>query len=193
MVGAQAPEARLQCSPHEGRLPALWPLALRVLLAALVENVSKLGRELDPVPVRAEHATHELLVRPLAIGVARLEEGNAQVERLEQEALARLLAHLAPPGRAKRPSPEADLRCLEVGVAEAARPHARSLVSLSRTSGRRIGRSHDPIGSSGAMASGGSNDPRGPGFLLTAQGWPYLLVPFIPLAIALELANASAT
>ena len=22
-----------------------------------------------------------------------------------------------------------------------------------------------------------------PGFLLTAQGWPYLLVPFIPLAI----------
>jgi Ca2+:H+ antiporter len=43
------------------------------------------------------------------------------------------------------------------------------------------------------MASGGSNDSRGPGFLLTAQGWPYLLVPFIPLAIALDLANASAT
>jgi Ca2+:H+ antiporter len=43
------------------------------------------------------------------------------------------------------------------------------------------------------MASGGSNDPRGPGVLLTAQGWPYLLVPFIPLAIALDLANASAT
>jgi Ca2+:H+ antiporter len=43
------------------------------------------------------------------------------------------------------------------------------------------------------MASGGSNDSRGPGFLLTAQGWPYLLVLFIPLAIALDLANASAT
>jgi Ca2+:H+ antiporter len=43
------------------------------------------------------------------------------------------------------------------------------------------------------MASGGSNGPRGPGFLLTAQGWPYMLVPFIPLAIALELAHASAT
>jgi Ca2+:H+ antiporter len=43
------------------------------------------------------------------------------------------------------------------------------------------------------MASGGSNDPRGPGFLLTAQGWPYLLLPFIPLAIVLELAHASAT
>ena len=32
-----------------------------------------------------------------------------------------------------------------------------------------------------------------PGFLLTSQGWPYLLVPFIPLAIVLELAHASAT
>ena len=27
-------------------------------------------------------------------------------------------------------------------------------------------------------------------FLLTADGWPYLLVPFIPIAIALELAHA---
>jgi Ca2+:H+ antiporter len=30
-------------------------------------------------------------------------------------------------------------------------------------------------------------------FLKTAQGWPYLLTPFIPLAVALELAHASAT
>jgi Ca2+:H+ antiporter len=29
-------------------------------------------------------------------------------------------------------------------------------------------------------------------FLLTAQGWPYLLTPFIPLAVVLELAHASA-
>src|SRR5215218_7872433 len=28
-------------------------------------------------------------------------------------------------------------------------------------------------------------------FLLSAQGWPYLLVPFIPIAIALELAGES--
>jgi Ca2+:H+ antiporter len=31
------------------------------------------------------------------------------------------------------------------------------------------------------------------GFLLSGDGWPYLLVPFIPLAIALELLHASAT
>ena len=43
------------------------------------------------------------------------------------------------------------------------------------------------------MASGGSNAPAGLGFLLTAQGWPYMLVPFIPLAIVLEVAHASAT
>ena len=31
------------------------------------------------------------------------------------------------------------------------------------------------------------------GFLTSAQGWPYLLTPFIPAAIALELAHAEAT
>src|SRR5919106_6748312 len=30
-----------------------------------------------------------------------------------------------------------------------------------------------------------------PSFLLTPHGWPYLLVPFIPLAVALELAHAA--
>ncbi len=33
----------------------------------------------------------------------------------------------------------------------------------------------------------------GLGFFVSAQGWPYLLVPFIPMAVALDLANASAT
>jgi Ca2+:H+ antiporter len=38
-----------------------------------------------------------------------------------------------------------------------------------------------------------SSPPRSPGrFLLSAQGWPYLLVPFIPVAIVLEVAHASA-
>src|SRR3712207_597866 len=30
-------------------------------------------------------------------------------------------------------------------------------------------------------------------FLLSSEGWPYLLVPFIPLAVALELAHAEAS
>ncbi len=42
------------------------------------------------------------------------------------------------------------------------------------------------------MATDGSDEPRGVRFLLTAQGWPYLLLPFIPLALALDLAHASA-
>jgi len=33
---------------------------------------------------------------------------------------------------------------------------------------------------------------RGVGFLFSPDGWPYLLVPFIPIAVALELAHASA-
>jgi Ca2+:H+ antiporter len=44
--------------------------------------------------------------------------------------------------------------------------------------------------SSGAPERGGFDLRR---FLLSGTGWPYLLVPFIPLAIALELAHASAT
>jgi Ca2+:H+ antiporter len=42
----------------------------------------------------------------------------------------------------------------------------------------------------GAPERGGFNLRR---FLFSSSGWPYLLVPFIPIAIALELAHASAT
>jgi Ca2+:H+ antiporter len=38
---------------------------------------------------------------------------------------------------------------------------------------------------------GGQQPSFGISFMKTPQGWPYLLVPFIPLAIALELAHAS--
>jgi Ca2+:H+ antiporter len=51
----------------------------------------------------------------------------------------------------------------------------------------------DTIGSPVAMATGGSEGVRGPRFLLTAKGWPYLLVPFIPIAIALDITHASPT
>jgi Ca2+:H+ antiporter len=38
----------------------------------------------------------------------------------------------------------------------------------------------------------GPRRPRfGPGFFFTPYGWPYLLLPFIPLAVALELAHAA--
>jgi Ca2+:H+ antiporter len=44
--------------------------------------------------------------------------------------------------------------------------------------------------STGAPERGGFNLRR---FLFSGTGWPYLLVPFIPVAIALELAHASAS
>jgi Ca2+:H+ antiporter len=44
--------------------------------------------------------------------------------------------------------------------------------------------------SSGAPERGGFDLRR---FLFSSAGWPYLLVPFIPIAIGLELAHASAT
>ena len=44
--------------------------------------------------------------------------------------------------------------------------------------------------STGAPQQGGFNLRR---FLLSGSGWPYTLVPFIPLALALELSHASPT
>jgi Ca2+:H+ antiporter len=45
-----------------------------------------------------------------------------------------------------------------------------------------------------AVSSPGSTSARSPfRFLTSAQGWPYLLTPFIAIAIALELAHASPT
>jgi len=50
------------------------------------------------------------------------------------------------------------------------------------------------VNARGSGDPGGEPTPsrRSPRFLLTAHGWPYLLVPAIPLAIVLELAHASA-
>jgi len=42
------------------------------------------------------------------------------------------------------------------------------------------------------VEAGDTNRPRGLRFLLSAQGWPYLLTPFIPAAVGLELAHAEA-
>jgi Ca2+:H+ antiporter len=47
---------------------------------------------------------------------------------------------------------------------------------------------------SALMSTGPSSDRASFGrWLLTADGWPYLLVPLIPIAVALELAHAGAT
>jgi Ca2+:H+ antiporter len=43
-----------------------------------------------------------------------------------------------------------------------------------------------------SQQSGPKRPSFGPRFLLSAQGWPYLLIPFIPIAVALELAHAAA-
>ena len=46
--------------------------------------------------------------------------------------------------------------------------------------------------SSQAADAGGHGPSLSPKFFFSPHGWPYLLVPFIPLAIALELAHAAA-
>src|SRR5512144_112948 len=41
------------------------------------------------------------------------------------------------------------------------------------------------------MADGSPQDARGAAFLFSAKGWPYLLAPFIPIAIVLDVAHAN--
>jgi Ca2+:H+ antiporter len=47
------------------------------------------------------------------------------------------------------------------------------------------------VEASEALPDGPRRPRLGPGFFFTPYGWPYLLLPFIPLAIALELAHAA--
>src|SRR6187200_2552963 len=123
MIGPQPPKARLERRSHERAVPTLRALTLRVLAPPRFEHVAELGGELYLAAVRSEHAPDELLVRTLAIGIAGLEEGDPELERLVHQALALRLADVTPPARAERPRPEADLRRLEVGIAETPSSH----------------------------------------------------------------------
>ena len=124
VVRAQAPQRGLERAPRVLRRPVVRALGLLVVRAVGVEDVAELGRELVGVagPAAAlEGGAHELLVEALAVGVAGVEEGDAEIERAGDEPVGVLV--LAPPVRAERPRPEADRRGLETAVTEAAPPH----------------------------------------------------------------------
>src|SRR5918995_3148074 len=126
-IRAQAAQARLERLAHKWSVPALGPLALRVLAAPGAELIAELGRELDLVPVAREHPADQLLVGASPVRVAGVEEADPQLERPQQQALPLGLAHVTPPIGAQGPGAEPDLGRLEVGVPEAAAAHAVSL------------------------------------------------------------------
>jgi Ca2+:H+ antiporter len=66
-----------------------------------------------------------------------------------------------------------------------------STVASRATGGRRTGAMLPPPGGAAWSASNLRRFVK-LRFLMTSQGWPYLLVPFIPIAIALELVHAGA-
>jgi hypothetical protein len=122
-IGAQPGQARLERLAHERAVPALAALALGMLAATRAQLVPELRRELDLVAVGGEHPPHELLVGPTPVRVAGVEERDPELERAPQQALAVVFADFAPPARAQRPGPEADLRGFEVRVSEPPCPH----------------------------------------------------------------------
>ena len=72
-------------------------------------------------------------------------------------------------------------------------PKRRVLTRPSLDQPSRVRPTLDPIGSPARWRLADQTTSRGAGFLLTAQGWPYPPGPSIPLAIALDLANVSAS
>src|SRR5215218_1556200 len=50
-----------------------------------------------------------------------------------------------------------------------------------------------PVGLRPPMSTEAATRPGPASFLLSGGGWPYLLVPFIPIAVVLEFAHAGAT
>ena len=118
VVGVQAPQALLAGIANELRGEVLGALAVSLPLDVGVEVVSELGAEDDLVPLLAQRLGDYPLAVALAVGVAGVEEVDAEVERLLEEPDAVRLLDLAPPARADRPDSKADLRDIEVGVAK---------------------------------------------------------------------------
>ena len=129
MVGPEPPQARLQRGPRVLRGPVRRPLALRVLLPLGVQHVAELGGDLDRVAIgAAERPPDDLLVGPLAVGVAGVEERDPELERAPDQPIR--VVRPAPPVGPKRPRAEGDLGGMQIGVAEAPLPHRDDPTSL---------------------------------------------------------------
>src|SRR5439155_3290286 len=122
VVGAEAAQACLERRACVLGGPIGGALALRVLPAIRVEHVAELRRDLDRAALGApERAPDDLLVRSLPVRVARVEEGDPELEGAADQPVR--IVRLAPPVRTERPGTEGDLGGVQIGVGEAALTH----------------------------------------------------------------------
>ena len=182
VVGAEPSQARLEgARTNVRRRPVLGPLALRSARWRPSPARSRTWSRAGPVACGAEQRpADDLLVGALAVDVAGVEEGDPELERLARAAARPRRSETSPhqfEPSAQVPKPISEH--LEVGVAE-----RRVLTRAESRSRRRIGSHWMPAPSTACRRSTRASSS-------APQGWPYLLAPFIPIAIVLEVANAS--
>ena len=122
-VGAEALQAALARVPHEVRSPVVGQLPLAARSGVRVPVVADLGRVHDLVAPPLERLREQRLPAPVAVGVGRVEERDAPVERRPQQLDGLAVVLLAPPSGGQRPHPEAHLGDADVGAGKGAVAH----------------------------------------------------------------------
>ena len=122
-VGAEALQAALARVPHEGRRPVVGQLPLPARAGVRVPVVADLGRVDDVVAPPLEGLREQRLAPPVAVGVGRVEERDAAIERGPQQLHRLAIVLLAPPPGGQRPHSEAHLGDADVGAGKGAVAH----------------------------------------------------------------------
>src|SRR5690606_38539763 len=108
----------------------------RVLRVARLPVVPELRADGDAVALGArERVREDRLASPLAVGVRRVEERHALIERAIHERCCLVVAVMPPPSGGEGPDTEPDLRDLYVRARDLTVPHASTSVRARLDSG----------------------------------------------------------
>src|SRR5260370_26248954 len=125
MIGLQPFQRRVGRPLDRFRRKILWDLALTAAarFAVMDEIVSDLGRDRDFIPLFRERLGDQLLAQSVAISVRRIEQGDAEIERLVHERNRFAFGEVSPPAGRDGPQAEANFAYGEVGIFVSAEPH----------------------------------------------------------------------
>src|SRR5437879_8507169 len=89
--------------------------------------VSNLGCDHDFIPLVRERFRDQLFAQTVAIGISRIEQGDAEIERSLHERNRFAFGKISPPAGGNRPQTKADLANRQISVFVSAKLHRLSL------------------------------------------------------------------